>query len=389
MLLILNRIINYINWMDLIRRYFDIKEKVLRNLGYTIGEKGIEHALMDGHHRRRPRACGLTVHTGVGCPIGCLYCYIYDMGFPSGFKRYPLNVDELLYAVISNPYFVPGREGTLLAMGSVTEPFIPKARELTFTFISRMRELVNNPVQISTKYILDTDDIKALYDLDPELSILVSIVAYGSSSVLEPSAPPVEKRIGFLLNLAREGFYPSLFLRPIIPGITDHEFMDITSELVGRDIGIVLGGLRITLRIINNLSRVMDVDMIKSRISSKIDNRQKYIDLSDLKSNIKRRLLDMGFNVYPAACSANIISHKLGCRICKWGPCGDLDNISDPNYSAIKELAQFMNIDDYIDIHIHRGGITLVTNRSIFRDKLEIYRNILKTIYKIPVYLKK
>ncbi|MEM4497864.1 MAG: radical SAM protein, partial [Nitrososphaerota archaeon] len=46
-----------------------------------LDERELEVARRDPHARRLPRPCGLTVHTGLGCKFGCLYCYIYDMGF--------------------------------------------------------------------------------------------------------------------------------------------------------------------------------------------------------------------------------------------------------------------------------------------------------------------
>ena len=60
----------------------EFKARVRRVLEDTLSDDEVSVASRDWHARREPIPCGMTVHTGVGCSYGCLYCYIYDMGFP-------------------------------------------------------------------------------------------------------------------------------------------------------------------------------------------------------------------------------------------------------------------------------------------------------------------
>ena len=58
-----------------------MKKKIIKNLRDRID---LDKVTRDGHSRRPPRSCGMTIHVGVGCPNLCRYCYVEDMGFPVG-----------------------------------------------------------------------------------------------------------------------------------------------------------------------------------------------------------------------------------------------------------------------------------------------------------------
>jgi len=62
-------------------RLWDRKVVVARRLEALIGAEAAGRARRDHHARRPPRPCGMTIHTGIGCSMGCIYCYVPDMGF--------------------------------------------------------------------------------------------------------------------------------------------------------------------------------------------------------------------------------------------------------------------------------------------------------------------
>lgn len=368
--------------------YCDDKRRALSKLADKIGSEGVNRAVRDSHAKRRPRACGLTIHTGVRCPLKCLYCYIYDMGFSHKFSEYPLVTDELLYAIISNPYFIPGRHGTLMAIGSVTEPFLPASKQYSLELMMKIRKTLGNPTQVSTKLILDQDDIELIYDIYPEMSILVTVVAYESSILIEPNAPHISKRVRFLSDLVDKGFYASLFLRPIIPGVTDRELSNIVKELEDKPINVVVGSLRVTRSIVDRLSNAIDISAINDRLSRPPDERQRVIRMGHVKKKVMNYLEALGLVVHQSACAVNIHSHGLGCRLCRWGPFGKAESMPYPEVYEIKDLAYYMNLNRFIDIH-HRDGylnISMISAKKI--GKMPIFTNILKTVYKVPVHVK-
>ena len=55
------------------------KIETIRQLEALLSPEERREALRDHHAKRPPRPCGITIHTGIGCPLGCAYCYIYDM----------------------------------------------------------------------------------------------------------------------------------------------------------------------------------------------------------------------------------------------------------------------------------------------------------------------
>ena len=97
-------ITSYVNIMAL-------KQKLLKDLACKLNKHDYLVAINDPHARRLPRACGITIHTAIGCPNACLYCYIQDMGFEfKEAKPYPLNEIQIVIALLANEYFLPGFE---------------------------------------------------------------------------------------------------------------------------------------------------------------------------------------------------------------------------------------------------------------------------------------
>lgn len=292
-----------------------LQEKIRSSL--TIDEA--EEASLDPHSKRPPRPCGLTVHTGIGCPFKCAYCYIYDMGFKPGITEYPLTGKQLVYALTLNKYFIPGPNGTFIALGSVTEPFHPLTKEKAFEYIEAINKYLGNPVQFSTKMFLTDRDVARLKAIDPFISPLISISTITKDKLLEPGAPSVDKRLKTIETLRSHGFTPFLFLRPIIPGVTETEYRDIIDAASQHGaVGVVTGTLRITRGILEKLEECgVDTTAILRRIDKplgKFENSVQYsVRTEDIKKEIAKYALKKGLLFLPYACMANILSHGHKC----------------------------------------------------------------------------
>lgn len=293
-----------------------LKNQLRKTIASKLTSKEIREAIRDHHARRKPRPCGMTIHTGIGCSLRCTYCYIEDMGFNWIVKPYPLTGLQLVYALLYNPYFVPGEYGTLIAIGSVTEPFLGVTREKTFEYIEAIATYLKNPIQFSTKMYLTRRDAYRLKQLDPGISPLITIVTIKYKDKLEPLAPPPEKRFETIKNLRSTGLKPILFLRPIIPGIIEEEYVEILEK--ARDsgaVGVVVGSLRVTNRILDRLRKAgLDIGEIIRRLPRKPRGREQVpISTRDLKEEIIRYARKIGLIAFPEACMANIYTHG---RIC-------------------------------------------------------------------------
>ncbi len=292
------------------------KEELKRMLEKELSPRERLEAVRDHHAHRPPRPCGMTIHTGIGCPLRCTYCYIEDMGFPWSVKPYPLTGKQLVYALLNNPSFIPGRDGTLIAIGSVTEPFLPQTLNKALEYIENIAVILGNPIQFSTKMILDRSIARKLASLDPGISPLVTIITINHHRELEPHAPPPGMRFRTIKNLADEGLKPILFYRPIIPGIAEEEYEYILEEAKDNGaVGIVAGTLRVTPLILKRLGEAgISIKPILERLPRKPRlHEQVPIRAGDIKRMIMNYAGKIGLIPFPEACMANLYTHG---RIC-------------------------------------------------------------------------
>ena len=289
-----------------------LKEKLKRELGKD------SQALKDWHARREPRDCGITVHPGIGCDLGCIYCYIADMGFPTDkVEPYPLTGRQLAIALLHNPNVTPGPYGTYVAVGSVTEPFHPLLLNKTFEYLEWLKRL-GNYTQISYKMVFPEKRIDEFASKsDPNLSVLISISSIKKAKVLEPKLPPPEVRLEFGEKLLKKGKGVALFVRPIIPGITDVEAELILETAKSYNINdVVLGGLRVTKRILENLKKVGA--KLEGRLKRYPRGREQvYVNTWDIRKNMERIADKLGMRVLYTACDANARHHGEVC----WDSC--------------------------------------------------------------------
>jgi DNA repair photolyase len=354
-------------------KLYEEKMRALERLKEVLNSESLRKAYRDSHSKRIPRPCGLTIHTGIGCDYACTYCYIYDMGFPGKVRPYPLKPIEMVFAIALNPYVLPYK--TLAAYGSVTEPFHLITRELAVNYIKEIYRWLHLPSQASTKSYIDENLAKMLKQAEPNISILLTVITIESSATLEPHAPNPLKRFEGASIAIEKGLDVALFLRPIIPGITDKEIEHILKTAAHHGIkSLVLGSLRVTKGVLLRLSsKGVDVKPIESRLpKTPRDFREQItIHVGDVEKEIIKKASDMGFEVFPAACSANIASHNEFCTMCKWGPCGNIKSRDVIVESDVREYLEVRGVKAR-DVYIGDDSvtITLARGRKLHRDIL-------------------
>ncbi len=342
----------------LLRRKVSVREE----LASKLNRKERKEALRDGHAIREPRPCGLTVHPGRGCSYGCLYCYIWDTGVPTKPEPYGLDGLQLTYAIASNPYTLVGEDGTFLAFGSITEPFLPRIVDKTLEYLGSVKRYLGNPSQFSTKSHLKEDQAKFIASIDPSVSALITIPVLKWAAKLEPNAPPPELRFETIRNLLDAGLHVALFMRPLIPGISEVDGPEILKRAAQLGVkGIIFGGLRVTKNILVRLKGIglsgLETRMLRE---PKGPRDQVPIDGRVVKELLVNKAEELNLKVYPSACSANVSAHHLGCRMCSMGPCGGPIPEYDPE--EVEQALAILGIDAKV---VPRGPKIVVYLRKV------------------------
>ncbi|MCD6358292.1 MAG: radical SAM protein [Thermoproteales archaeon] len=275
--------------------------------------------------------CGATVHSVVGCTFRCAYCYLPDMGV--SFERaqpYGLSGEEMALALLENRYFLPGLRGTYIALGSIGEPLHPVGVSRTLEYVEAFARLLHNPVQLSTKAVVSEEVARRLAAVKgAPVSPLVTIITLRLHRALEPAAPDPWRRLEGMRRMRRAGLYPVLFLRPLIPGLEDEvaDLMRLAREHGA--VAVVLGGLRVTPRIIERLRGAgLDVSRILSRVKRGLrPGVQVSVPSDDLKRMAAEEARRAGLIPLYSACCANTLNifMRRGVRI----PCAGLDFVDE------------------------------------------------------------
>ncbi len=379
------------NVIELIEYKNKIKNQLITEIG---DEHRVIKALENPHAKRKPIACGLTIHPAYGCSYACTYCYIYSMGFKHQPQENPLTSNELALSLAANPYFVPGIQGTLLAFGSITEPFMNKKITMkTLDYMTRLKKVYRNPIQVSTKAVLDEDTITHLIDnLNKEISFLITITTIREHRKLEPNAPPPEERFRLMKTLSDNGVPVYLFLRPLIPGLIEKELPDImrmARENGAR--GVIPGSLRITRSILVKLG-ALGINtreiLIRTPVKHIDDTRQVSIDTSDIKKKIWKHARAIGLRLFPSSCSVNIDAHGLGCWACKYGPCGDPGKIPRLSAYDAQEILNYFGLKPS-NLEVGEDQIILETKKRKVEVKEKIGIEWLRALSKRRIVLKK
>jgi len=306
------------------------REFLKLELEAKLPEESATRARNDYHARKPPRPCGFTVHSVLGCTFACNYCYLPDMGISfSSASPYGLRGEEITYALLSNSYFLPGRLGSLIAVGSVGEPFVDeKGSRKTLEYLAAFSKYLGNPVQFSTKALLSEEHVRALAAMKLPLSPLVTVISLQNHKVLEPHAPSPEERFLTIKRLRQSGLKPILFLRPLIPGVNLDDVEDIIVEAKNSGaVGVVVGGFRATA---TNLTRLKKLGVNLSEVEARIKKppqrgEQVPLSMEDLKRKVLNVAREKGLVPFLSACCANNFTAYL--RDSLRAPCPGLDFI--------------------------------------------------------------
>lgn len=187
-----------------------------------------------------------------GCEHGCVYCYARNThpywGYSAGLdfeskiliKR---SAPEVLARKLSSPKWVPAP----IMLSGNTDCYQPAEAKFKLTRqILEVVERFNHPVGIITKSALILRDLDILSRLSEKrlVSVAISIntVTEGTRRLLEPRTASIPRRLNVIEELSKAGIYVTAMLGPLIPGLTDHEIMNIveaTSKAGAKNAGYI------------------------------------------------------------------------------------------------------------------------------------------------------
>jgi DNA repair photolyase len=168
-----------------------------------------------------------------GCEHGCIYCYARPthayLGLSPG-----LDFETQIFHKPAAPQLLretlsrSGYACSTIVVGTATDAYQPFERQqrLTRALLEIMLE-ARHPVSVITKSSLILRDIDLLAELArhklAHVGISLTTVDGALARQLEPRASAPQARLAAIRKLSEAGIPVSVFVSPLIPGLTDHE----------------------------------------------------------------------------------------------------------------------------------------------------------------------
>jgi DNA repair photolyase len=173
-----------------------------------------------------------TLNPYRGCEFGCKYCYArYTHEFME--LRDGRDFERKIFAKTSSPELLR-RElarardgGQPIALGTATDPYQPAEKQFRITrrILEVFAEFEGLDFSITTKGALVLRDLDLLVSIARRnrvgVHITITTLDERLARLLEPKAPPPDKRLETMRALSQAGLRVGLSAAPIIPGITD------------------------------------------------------------------------------------------------------------------------------------------------------------------------
>ncbi len=158
-----------------------------------------------------------------GCAHACRYCYVPNV----------LHVDRKkwnrAYAKVNIPTVLQkelrSKKEGIVGISTVTDPYQPVEREYELTRKCLSVLLRKDfPVNIQTKSDLVVRDMDIIKKFSrAAVGITVTTLDEEDAGLLEPGAPPVEKRLDAAREMADRGLYVYIFFGPVFPDMGTDE----------------------------------------------------------------------------------------------------------------------------------------------------------------------
>ena len=202
-----------------------------------------------------PKKYSFSPYTG--CSHACIYCYITSY-IPNAFKA---RVKKDLFKRLRKEIH---KVDSFISMANSSDAYTPEEKNLRVT--RKCLEFFKEkgiPVLIITKSDLVARDADILEKMKASVSITITTLDAKKAKLIEPNAPPPEKRIKALEELYEKNIPCSIRLDPIIPRINDEELEEIIDTVSPYVKHVVASTIKPRNDSMKRLRKVMDVDSFK------------------------------------------------------------------------------------------------------------------------------
>ncbi|MRG27782.1 hypothetical protein [Laceyella tengchongensis] len=188
----------------------------------------------------------ISINSFVGCYLGCEYCILYSLEFPSK----PLKImdeEDAVMQLLAHKYFTFGL--TPISINNKSDPLLKEVKDSTFKIMKVLeRERVTNPIYLISKLELTDEDIDFLDSL--KLNVYVFYSFSGLGNHLEKVSTRYQeyriKKLSHARNIKKIHYW-----RPLIVGENDDEttirhMLEVVSSVF--DVSIV-SGLRVNEKV--------------------------------------------------------------------------------------------------------------------------------------------
>jgi DNA repair photolyase len=204
------------------------------------------------------------VNSSLGCPARCSYCYISDYGYGRKPTLAPFSGDELHEHLYDQRHLWQQSDYNIISFGCFSESMCKPYIQKTLEFVKAVASF-GMPIQIATKWGVSEDAVEefsSAVNCSGQLNIFASLVTLRHWENIEPGTRPPEERISTLLRFKEAGQNTYLYIKPVIPGITDADAPGIRDIMQKNGLDIcVVGALFSNPQIVRALrSKIANVD---------------------------------------------------------------------------------------------------------------------------------
>lgn len=180
-----------------------------------------------------------------GCEHGCIYCYARNThnywGYSAGLDfEQKILVKTAAPKILEETIKKPSWQAFPIMLAGNTDCYQPAERKYRITRqILEVLWKYRYPVGLITKNSMILRDLDILKPMSEHrlvrVSVSVTTLDEGLRQLLEPRTASVKQRLKTIETLAQNGVPVNIMLAPIIPGLNDHEIMEIAR--VVRELG--------------------------------------------------------------------------------------------------------------------------------------------------------